>query len=101
MRSPSDEQARTYRDRARDYHRLVMAEDCEGNLRGALEGNLLLAGARVVEVGAGTGRLTRLMLDGGAEVYAFEREASMLRLAREYAPGARFALADARRLPVG
>lgn len=100
MSSPDRQQAEIYRTRAREYHRLVMAEDCDGNLLSALEARVPLAGARVVEVGAGTGRLTKLLVDAGAEVRAFEREAPMLEVAREHAPGARLELADARELPL-
>ena len=77
-----------------------MVEDCEGNLLPAIEARVPLAGARVVEVGAGTGRLTRLLVDAGADVRAFEREEPMLEVAREHVRGARLELADARALPI-
>ena len=43
------------------YDLLVSAEDCDGALPPALNDIRSLAGANVVEVGAGTGRLTRPM----------------------------------------
>lgn len=99
---PEQDQADVYRSRARalEYHRLVMAEDCDGRLLPALRGRVPLEGARVIEVGAGTGRMTRLLIDAGADVRAFEREAAMLEVAREHVPGARFEVADARALPL-
>ncbi len=98
--SADREQAAIYRARARDYHRLVMAEDCDANLAPELTRRVPLSGARVVEVGAGTGRVTKLLLEAGADVHAFEREPAMLEVAREHAPGARFEVADARALPL-
>jgi ubiquinone/menaquinone biosynthesis C-methylase UbiE len=100
MSSPDREQAQIYRARAHQYHRLVMAEDADGLLLPALLARVPLAGKRVIEVGAGTGRLTKLLLDGGASVRAFEREEAMLEVAREHAPSASFEIADARSLPL-
>jgi ubiquinone/menaquinone biosynthesis C-methylase UbiE len=96
---------RIYRDHADAYDALVAAEDCEGRLRPALEAIVPLAGATVLEVGAGTGRVTRLLLDAGARVVASEPAAAMRAVARRRIarlPTARCALlgADARALPV-
>lgn len=66
-----------YESRADDYERLVSAEDADGTLGPALDGLLSLDGAEVLEVGAGTGRLTRLLLDRGARVVACEPAAPM------------------------
>jgi len=98
--SPDREQAEIYRTRAREYHRLVMAEDCDGHLLPALSRRVSLHGARVVEVGAGTGRLTKLLVEAGADVTAFEREPPMLEVAGEHVPDGRFEVADARALPL-
>jgi hypothetical protein len=46
------EQANIYETRARDYHRLVSAEDCEKRLLPAITARVPLAGKRVIEVGA-------------------------------------------------
>jgi ubiquinone/menaquinone biosynthesis C-methylase UbiE len=90
-----------YRDHADEYDALVGAEDCDGNLRPALEAIAALPGATVLEAGAGTGRVTRLLLAAGARVVATEPEPAMLALARRRcAPGAVFAVADALALPV-
>jgi ubiquinone/menaquinone biosynthesis C-methylase UbiE len=92
-----------YAERAEAYDRMVSAEDCDGNLAPALAAVAPLAGARVLEVGAGTGRLTRLLLDAGATVDAFERAPAMLVVARRRLgdrPALRLDEADARRLPI-
>ncbi|HVW20316.1 MAG TPA: 16S rRNA (adenine(1518)-N(6)/adenine(1519)-N(6))-dimethyltransferase RsmA [Opitutaceae bacterium] len=47
----------------------------------------LAPGERVVEIGPGLGTLTRALLEGGAEVWAIERDAALFRhLAAELAP---------------
>ncbi len=98
------EQRDIYRDHAEDYDALVAAEDHQGNLRPALERILAPAGRRVIEVGAGTGRLTRLLLEAGAEVIATERSPAMLAVARRrlaaHEPRVRWYEADARTLPL-
>ena len=94
-----------YRDHAARYHDLVLAEDCDHALLPALEALRPLSGARVLEVGAGTGRITRLLLEAGARVEAFDKEAAMLEVAREHlgafeADRLTLGCADARSLPV-
>lgn len=86
------------------YDLLVSAEDCDGALRPAIEALCPLAGAEVVEVGAGTGRLTRLMVDAGARVLATEPSPAMLstlrlRLGPDRAGAVRTARAAADALP--
>lgn len=89
-----------YRERAADFHRLVMAEDCEGNLASALRTVLGSAGRApsgadsageddlaidAIEIGVGTGRLTGLLVQSGVRsLLGIEREDSMLAIAREY-----------------
>lgn len=92
----------TYRERARDYDRLVLAEDCDGALAGALAELGIGPSTRVVEVGAGTGRVTRIALDLGATVRAFEPSEAMLAVAREHLadrPGCALVAGDARSIP--
>jgi ubiquinone/menaquinone biosynthesis C-methylase UbiE len=87
-----------YRDGAEDYDRLVSAEDCDGRLLPAI-GRVATLGD-VLEVGCGTGRITRQLVAAGARVVAFDRAPAMLAVARRRAPEARLGLADAARLPV-
>jgi ubiquinone/menaquinone biosynthesis C-methylase UbiE len=65
---------------AEGYDALVRAEDVDGNLLPAVEAIMPLAGRRVVEVGAGTGRVTRLLARSGAEVVATEPAGDMVRV---------------------
>jgi ubiquinone/menaquinone biosynthesis C-methylase UbiE len=91
-----------YRRYAREYDELVRAEDADGQLLPALSGIVSLEAKHIVEVGAGTGRVTQLLLDAGAQVWAAEREPAMLAVALERfrgRSGVDFALADARGLP--
>jgi ubiquinone/menaquinone biosynthesis C-methylase UbiE len=85
-----------YERHADEYDAMVAAEDCDGHLLPALEAIAPLSGATVLEVGAGTGRVTRLLLQAGARVMATEPVAAMLALARRHTaalPAARCALA--------
>jgi SAM-dependent methyltransferase len=73
---------RIYENDAERYQRLVAAEDYRGELAEALQSVAPLRGARVIEVGVGTGRITRLLLDGGASVIGYERSPAMMSVAR-------------------
>ncbi|MCY3779990.1 MAG: class I SAM-dependent methyltransferase [Chloroflexi bacterium] len=70
-----------YRNRAAQFERLVAREDMHGNLFAALNDIHPLHGAKVVEFGAGTGRVTRLLSVVVESVYAFDIEAAMLQRA--------------------
>jgi ubiquinone/menaquinone biosynthesis C-methylase UbiE len=69
-------------DSAALYDVLVSREDREGNILRTLRQQVSLEGARVIEMGAGTGRLTRLLAPHVGEIVAFEGEAAMLEVAR-------------------
>jgi ubiquinone/menaquinone biosynthesis C-methylase UbiE len=76
--------AQIYRHHPERYHELVSAEDVQGNLAAALERHLPLRGREVLEVGAGTGRVTEILLErGAARVIATDREPAMLRVAAD------------------
>lgn len=103
-RAASPDAREIYRHEPARYDALVRAEDHRGNLRTALQRVVRLRGAIVVEVGAGTGRVTRLLLEAGvAQVLATDRERAMIGFAREVLPrvGGRLSLgvADGVRLP--
>lgn len=78
----SDHFKAIYRGQADDYDLLVSREDFQGNLLPALEAITPLAGVDVVEFGAGTGRLTRLIVPLARMVYAFDMAEAMLAKAR-------------------
>jgi len=72
-----------YAHQAEAYDRLVGREDQRGHLFAALMGLCRLDGATVVEFGAGTGRLTRLLALMARRVYAFDFAWPMLAQAQQ------------------
>lgn len=79
-----EKQRAVYQLQAREYERLVRAEDADGRLAGLLSELLPLEGARALDVGCGTGRVARLLLALGArEVLGVDRAPAMLAVARE------------------
>ncbi len=56
---------------------------------------------RVADVGAGTGKLTRVILSLGADVIAIEPDEKMLAVLREELPEAATHVGSAERLPIG
>lgn len=94
-----------YRGEAEAYDALVAAEDCEGRLLPAIEAVAPLEGRAVLDVGAGTGRVSRLLAPRCERLVAAEIEPHMLRLARRRlgevgASHAACVNADARALPL-
>jgi len=94
-----------YARQAEQYERLIRREDYQGNILPALAAITSLRGKQVVELGAGTGRLTRLLAPLVRSIHAFDLSAHMLRLAGSSLVETGLhnwglALADHRRLPV-
>ncbi len=73
-----------YRSQAARYDLLIGREDYLGNLLPAMQELMSLEGLDVVELGAGTGRLTRLLAPVAASILAFDRSPPMLSTAREH-----------------
>ena len=93
-----------YDQNPREYEDLVSREDHQGNLLPALEELCPLDGTTVVELGAGTGRLTRLVAPRAARVTAFDAAEAMLRYGENLNKAAgynhiRYDVADHRLLP--
>ncbi len=94
-----------YARRAKTYQRLVAREDKDGLLLPAILEVAPPAPLDVVELGAGTGRLTCLLAPEASRIAAFDLSPSMLAVARGRleAMGAKrwvLAMADHRALPV-
>lgn len=97
------DQRDVYESRADLYDRLVTAEDCDGRLPATLTELASFAGARVVDVGAGTGRMARIALGLGARhVTLVEPARAMLAVARRRLPAgeAEFIEAPASAMPL-
>ena len=95
--------ARIYQNEPEKYQRLVAAEDRTGELASRVE-ELATAGSRIVDIGAGTGRLTLGLCRPGNEIHGIDKEAAMLDIARgrlEACGGQwQLSVADARELPI-
>ena len=63
---------------AEEYHELVAAEDWQGNLPRALAEITSFEGKTVVELGAGTGRVTMIVAPWAGKVLAFDVSRHML-----------------------
>ncbi len=104
MADCSDEQARIYLERAAEYDELVRHEDVDGQLLREIQRHAPLQGARLVDIGAGTGRISRLLAPLVGELTLVERAPPMLALARRHLDrsGVRYRAieADARALPL-
>lgn len=94
--------AAIYARHAREYDALISAEDCDHNLLPALRSLCAVDGISVLDVGAGTGRLTRLLAPYARRVVAVDRAPAMIDVARARMEGASnvaFHVADASKLP--
>ena len=74
----TDHFQKIYSTRAEDYERLVAREDYQQNILPALEAIRSLAGLDVVEMGAGTGRLTAMLAPIVNSIRAFDASQHML-----------------------
>jgi ubiquinone/menaquinone biosynthesis C-methylase UbiE len=75
--------AAIYESQAAQYQRLIAREDYEGHILPAVAAIRPLAGIDVVELGAGTGRLARLLAPHVRSIRAFDASPAMLDIARE------------------
>ena len=101
---PTEEEI--YQSHADQYERLVQREDYKGNLLPAIEKIVPLDGLDVVELGAGTGRLTRLLAPRVRTIRAFDGSGHMLKIAEETLrkselKNCKTGIADHRQVPVG
>lgn len=78
----TDHFKRIYANQAGQYDAMVSREDYQGNILPALETIRSLSGLDVVELGAGTGRVTRLLAPVVKHIRAFDQSAHMLEIAQ-------------------
>lgn len=71
-----------YENHAYEYDELVRWEDYKGNLPKKLNELFDFSGKRVLEFGAGTGRLTALYAEKSERIHCYDRSSHMLEKAR-------------------
>ena len=89
-----------YQHQAAQYERMVSREDYQGKLLPAINGVCALGGLDVVELGAGTGRLTTLIAPLARTLLALDVSEHMLGLLHEKLPQVRVMAADNRAIPL-
>jgi ubiquinone/menaquinone biosynthesis C-methylase UbiE len=94
-----------YHHQTDQYEKLVSREDYQGNLLHAINDILPLMGLNVLELGAGTGRLTRLLAPLVRNILALDSSLPMLEVARQTLndleiKNRELAVADHRNLPI-
>jgi len=72
-----------YEAHAEQYARLIQREDYQGNIMREIQKIITLADIDVVELGAGTGRLTRLLAPYMHSIKAFDTSERMLKIAEK------------------
>ncbi len=100
-----DHQRRIYQSEGERYEALISREDYQGNISRAIDEIINVDGLDVLDLGAGTGRLTLLLAPRAKSIRAFDASAEMLTVCRKrlLASGLsnwQMNVADHRNLPV-
>lgn len=100
-----DHQRKIYQTDADRYEALVSREDYQGNIMKALEEIVDPNGLDILDLGAGTGRLTLMLAPHARSIRAFDVSSEMLRVCRERLVASGLSnwgvdVADHRQLPV-
>ena len=101
----SEEQRKIYQSEGDRYEALVSREDYQGNILRAIEEIVKVDGLDILDLGAGTGRLTLLLAPRARSIRSFDASAEMLRICRERLVASGLSnwqvdVADHRQLPV-
>ncbi|PWB75771.1 MAG: class I SAM-dependent methyltransferase [Anaerolineales bacterium] len=101
----SDQQRKIYQTDGDRYEALVSREDHQGNILKALEEIVNPDGLDVLDLGAGTGRLTLMLAPRARSMRAFDVSEEMLRVCRQRLESSglsnwKVEVADHRQLPV-
>lgn len=101
----SDRQRKIYQSEGDRYEALIAREDHQGNIPRLIDEIINVDGLDVLDLGAGTGRLTLLLAPRVRSVRAFDASAEMLRVCRERLLASGLSnwqvdVADHRQLPV-
>lgn len=79
----SEKQRKIYQSEGDRYEALISREDHLGNIPRAIDEILNVDGLEILDLGAGTGRLTLLLAPRAKSIHAFDASAEMLRVCRE------------------
>ena len=79
----SDQQRKIYQSEGDRYEALISREDYQGNIPRAIDEIIKVDGLDILDLGAGTGRLTLLLAPRAKSIRAFDASAEMLRVCRE------------------
>ena len=101
----SDKQRKIYQSDGDRYEALISREDYQGNIPRAIDEIINVDGLDVLDLGAGTGRLTLMLAPRAKSICAFDASAEMLRVCRQRLVGSGLSnwqvdVADHRQLPV-
>lgn len=101
----SDPQRKIYQSEGERYQALISYEDYQGNIAGALDEIINVDGLDVLDLGAGTGRLTLMLAPRVRSIHSFDVSAEMLRVCRDRLIASRLShwqvdVADHRRIPL-
>ena len=101
----SEQQRKIYRTDGDRYEALVSREDYLRNIPQAIDEVINVDGLNILDLGAGTGRLTLMLAPRVKSIHAFDASAEMLRVCRERLMASGLSnwqvdVADHRQLPV-
>ena len=101
----SDKQRKIYQSDGDRYEALISREDYQGNIPRAINEIMDATGLDILDLGAGTGRLTLMLAPRVKSIHAFDASAEMLRVCRERLIASGLSnwhvdVADHRQLPV-
>jgi ubiquinone/menaquinone biosynthesis C-methylase UbiE len=101
----SDQQRKIYQSEGDRYQDLISHEDPHGNILRAIDEIVNVDGLDVLDLGAGTGRLTLMLAPRVKSIHAFDLSAEMLRVCRDRLKASGLSnwqvdVADHRQLPV-
>src|SRR5829696_3073553 len=82
-RTMSDQQRKIYQSEGDRYEALISREDYQGNIPRAMDEIIHADGLDILDLGAGTGRLTLMLAPRAKSIRAFDAAADMLRVCRE------------------
>lgn len=101
----SEQQRKIYETEGDRYEALISREDYQGNIPRTIDEIINVDGLDILDLGAGTGRLTLLIAPRAKSIRAFDASAEMLRVCRERLIASGLSnwhvdVADHRQLPV-